>query len=102
MLPQPHRQFIQMHSHRHVPNCSDMCFHQKYRSQDGTWNSLPHPTWGTALTTFEHILKPAYENRFNIPRGVGLHALPSGYLLLLTRLISTELAATTTITPDDR
>uniref|UniRef100_A0A452TKP2 Lactoperoxidase n=1 Tax=Ursus maritimus TaxID=29073 RepID=A0A452TKP2_URSMA len=87
-------------AHRQVPNCSDMCFHQKYRAQDGTCNNLQHPMWGASLTAFERILKPAYENGFNLPRGVGLHALSGGYSLPPPRLVSTEMAATATVTPD--
>ncbi|XP_059022446.1 probable oxidoreductase PXDNL isoform X2 [Mustela lutreola] len=87
-------------AHRQVPNCSDMCFHQKYRAQDGTCNNLQHPTWGASLTAFERILKPAYENGFNVPRGVGRHTLSGRLPLPPPRLVSTELVATATVTPD--
>ncbi|XP_032171563.1 peroxidasin-like protein isoform X2 [Mustela erminea] len=87
-------------AHRQVPNCSDMCFHQKYRAQDGTCNNLQHPTWGASLTAFERILKPAYENGFNLPRGVGRHTLSGRHPLPPPRLVSTELVATATVTPD--
>ncbi|XP_030887534.1 peroxidasin-like protein [Leptonychotes weddellii] len=89
-------------AHRQVPNCSDMCFHQKYRAQDGTCNNLQHPMWGASLTAFERILKPAYENGFNLPRGVSRPALSGRYPLPPPRLVSTELAATATVTPDHR
>ncbi|XP_022371324.1 peroxidasin-like protein [Enhydra lutris kenyoni] len=89
-------------AHRQVPNCSDMCFHQKYRAQDGTCNNLQHPMWGASLTAFERILKPAYENGFNLPRGVGRHTLSGRYPLPPPRLVSTELVATATVTPDHR
>ncbi|XP_064444419.1 probable oxidoreductase PXDNL isoform X5 [Mirounga angustirostris] len=89
-------------AHRQVPNCSDMCFHQKYRAQDGTCNNLQHPMWGASLTAFERILKPAYENGFNLPRGVSRQALSGRYPLPPPRLVSTELAATATVTPDHR
>uniref|UniRef100_A0A8C7BBH8 Lactoperoxidase n=1 Tax=Neovison vison TaxID=452646 RepID=A0A8C7BBH8_NEOVI len=89
-------------AHRQVPNCSDVCFHQKYRAQDGTCNNLQHPTWGASLTAFERILKPAYENGFNLPRGAGRHTLSGRHPLPPPRLVSTELAATATVTPDHR
>ncbi|XP_060054488.1 probable oxidoreductase PXDNL isoform X2 [Erinaceus europaeus] len=89
-------------AHRHVPSCSDMCFHQKYRTLDGTCNNLQHPMWGASLTAFERILKPAYENGFNLPRGAGRHTLSARDPLPLPRLVSTELVATATVTPDDR
>ncbi|XP_014396031.1 PREDICTED: LOW QUALITY PROTEIN: peroxidasin homolog, partial [Myotis brandtii] len=49
-------------AHRRVNNCSDMCFHQKYRTHDGTCNNLQHPMWGASLTAFERLLKSVYEN----------------------------------------
>ncbi|XP_059502044.1 peroxidasin homolog isoform X2 [Stegostoma tigrinum] len=55
-------------AHRRFPNCSDICYHQKYRSHDGTCNNLQHPMWGASLTAFERILKPVYENGFSLPR----------------------------------
>lgn len=51
------------------PNCSDMCFHTKYRSIDGTCNNLQNPLWGSSHTHFRRILKPIYENGFNTPIG---------------------------------
>ncbi|XP_054548247.1 probable oxidoreductase PXDNL isoform X2 [Talpa occidentalis] len=89
-------------AHRHMPNCSDMCFHQKYRTQDGTCNNLQHPTWGASMTAFQRILKPAYENGFNLPRGVGRHIFPNKDPLPLPRQVAAELVATATVTPDDR
>uniref|UniRef100_A0A8I3Q2P6 Lactoperoxidase n=1 Tax=Canis lupus familiaris TaxID=9615 RepID=A0A8I3Q2P6_CANLF len=89
-------------AHRPVPNCSDMCFHQKYRAQDGTCNNLQHPTWGASLTAFERVLKPAYENGFNLPRGVGRRSPSGPPPLPPPRLVSTELAAAAAVTPDDR
>ncbi|XP_040343781.1 putative oxidoreductase PXDNL [Herpailurus yagouaroundi] len=83
-------------AHRQVPDCSDLCFHQKYRAADGTCNNLQHPAWGASRTAFERILKPAYDNGVNLPRGAGRQPLPP------PSLVSTELAATATVTPDDR
>ncbi|CAI9598021.1 unnamed protein product, partial [Staurois parvus] len=55
-------------AHRRINNCSNMCFHQKYRTHDGTCNNLQHPMWGASLTAFERLLKSVYENGFNLPR----------------------------------
>ncbi|XP_035767871.1 peroxidasin homolog [Neolamprologus brichardi] len=74
-------------AHRRINNCSDICFHQKYRSHDGTCNNLQHPMWGASLTAFERLLKSVYDNGFNLPRG---------------RLVSTTMIGSETITPDDR
>lgn len=51
------------------PNCSDLCFHTKYRTVDGTCNNLQNPLWGSSHTQFRRILKPVYENGFNTPIG---------------------------------
>ena len=58
-------------THRRVPDCSDMCFHSKYRTFDGTCNNLQNPLWGSSFTAFKRLLKPAYENGFNLP--IGMH-----------------------------
>ncbi|XP_060709112.1 peroxidasin homolog [Hemiscyllium ocellatum] len=89
-------------AHRRINNCSDICFHQKYRSHDGTCNNLQHPMWGASLTAFERLLKPVYENGFNLPRGINRNQFYNGFPLPLPRLISTSLVGTETITPDDQ
>ncbi|NWS49913.1 PXDN protein, partial [Probosciger aterrimus] len=89
-------------AHRRVNNCSDMCFHQKYRTHDGTCNNLQHPMWGASLTAFERLLKSVYENGFNLPRGIEPKRLSNGYPLPMPRLVSTTLIGTETITPDDQ
>ena len=61
--------------HRPHVNCSNMCFHSKYRAIDGTCNNLQHPMWGASLTGFRRVLKPVYENGFNMP--IGKHDLLS-------------------------
>uniref|UniRef100_A0A452TC58 Peroxidasin n=1 Tax=Ursus maritimus TaxID=29073 RepID=A0A452TC58_URSMA len=87
-------------AHRRVNNCSDMCFHQKYRTHDGTCNNLQHPMWGASLTAFERLLKAVYENGFNTPRGIDAGRLYHGHALPMPRLVSTSLIGTETITPD--
>ncbi|XP_011767028.2 peroxidasin homolog isoform X2 [Macaca nemestrina] len=89
-------------AHRRVNNCSDMCFHQKYRAHDGTCNNLQHPMWGASLTAFERLLKSVYENGFNTPRGINPHRLYNGHALPMPRLVSTTLIGTETVTPDEQ
>uniref|UniRef100_A0A673VDL4 Lactoperoxidase n=1 Tax=Suricata suricatta TaxID=37032 RepID=A0A673VDL4_SURSU len=89
-------------AHRRVNNCSDVCFHQKYRTHDGTCNNLQHPMWGASLTAFERLLTAAYENGFNTPRGVDPSRLHHGHALPMPRLVSTSLIGTESITPDQQ
>uniref|UniRef100_A0A4W3HGG3 Peroxidasin n=1 Tax=Callorhinchus milii TaxID=7868 RepID=A0A4W3HGG3_CALMI len=89
-------------AHRRINNCSDICFHQKYRTHDGTCNNLQHPMWGASLTAFERLLKSVYENGFNLPRGINPNRFYNGFPLPLPRLVSTSLIGTETITPDDQ
>lgn len=39
-------------AHRVNPNCTDMCYHNKYRTIDGSCNNLQHPLWGSSLSAF--------------------------------------------------
>uniref|UniRef100_A0A8C5XBT8 Peroxidasin n=1 Tax=Microcebus murinus TaxID=30608 RepID=A0A8C5XBT8_MICMU len=87
-------------AHRRVNNCSDMCFHQRYRTHDGTCNNLQHPMWGASLTAFERLLKAVYENGFNTPRGINPHRLYNGHALPAPRLVSTTLIGAEAVTPD--
>ncbi|XP_062045579.1 probable oxidoreductase PXDNL [Lepus europaeus] len=87
-------------AHRHQPNCSDMCFHLKYRTADGTCNNLRQPAWGAARTAFVRLLQPAYENGLGSPRGAGRLPGSGRPPLPLPRLVSTELAGAATVRPD--
>ncbi|XP_078731526.1 peroxidasin homolog isoform X1 [Lampetra fluviatilis] len=89
-------------AHRRSDNCSDICFHQKYRTHDGTCNNLQHPMWGASLTPFERLLKPVYENGLNRPRGFTPEAPVNGFPLPGPRLVSTAMIGTDSVTPDDR
>uniref|UniRef100_A0A672UGH7 Peroxidasin n=1 Tax=Strigops habroptila TaxID=2489341 RepID=A0A672UGH7_STRHB len=89
-------------AHRRTPNCSDICFHKKYRTHDGSCNNLQHPMWGASLTAFQRLLKPAYQNGFNLPRGFSLAEDARDLPLPLPRLVSTTMIGTETITPDDQ
>ena len=53
---------------RHI-QCTDMCFHHKYRAFDGTCNNLRHPLQASSHTALTRLLRPAYENGLNTPRG---------------------------------
>lgn len=88
--------------HREMPNCTDMCFHSKYRSIDGTCNNVLHPTWGASLTAFRRLAKPTYENGFSLPIGWTKEKLYAGFQKPSARLVSTSLISTKEITPDDR
>ncbi|XP_069099312.1 peroxidasin homolog [Pleurodeles waltl] len=88
-------------AHRRFPNCSDICFHTRYRTPDGSCNNLRHPMWGASLTAFQRLLRPAYQNGFNLPRGFALTEESGELPLPLPRLISTTMVGTETITPDD-
>ncbi|XP_063003275.1 peroxidasin homolog [Elgaria multicarinata webbii] len=89
-------------AHRRTPNCSNICFHRKYRTHDGSCNNLQHPMWGASLTAFQRLLKPAYQNGFNLPRGFSLVEDARELPLPLPRLVSTAMIGTETITPDDQ
>ncbi|XP_050539953.1 peroxidasin isoform X2 [Daktulosphaira vitifoliae] len=87
--------------HQNKPNCSDMCFHTKYRTIDGTCNNLQNPMWGASLTPFRRIMKPIYENGFNTPIGWTKGMKYYGYEKPGARLVSTSIIRTTEITTDD-
>lgn len=88
-------------THRRVRNCSDTCFHKKYRSIDGGCNNLENPTWGSSLTPFRRILQPIYEDGFGKPVGWNKTKKYFGYPKPLARLVSTSIISTHQITPDD-
>lgn len=107
-------------AHRRVPDCKDMCFHSKYRTFDGSCNNLQHPLWGSSYTAFRRVLRPVYENGFNLPIGILLQwFLPADGLLTFSflsgwsrsvqhngfskpsaRLVSTRVISTKEVTSD--
>lgn len=87
-------------THRRYKNCSDMCFHSKYRSIDGTCNNLQHSMWGASLTAFRRILKPIYENGFGTPVGWNKDMKYYGYPKPSSRLVSTTVISTKEVTSD--
>lgn len=56
--------------------------------------------WGASLTGFRRILKPIYENGFSMPVGWNKDMKYYGFPKPSSRLVSTTLIATKTITPD--
>lgn len=89
-------------AHRQNKNCSDMCFHSKYRTADGMCNNLQHPTWGASLTGFRRVLKPIYENGFSTPIGWDKTMKYYGFHKPSSRLVSTSLISTKNVSPDDK
>ncbi|XP_066933586.1 peroxidasin-like [Clytia hemisphaerica] len=82
-------------AHKRLVNCSDLCFHHKYRTYDGQCNNFNHPMWGSALTPFTRLLIPNYENGFNTPFGWSKVKLPSA------RKVSSALISSVKVTADE-
>ncbi len=55
--------------HQRIADCSDMCYHMRYRTIDGTCNNLDEPLLGAANTPFHRLLDPAYEDGLGLPVG---------------------------------
>lgn len=87
-------------AHRVSPNCTDMCFHGKYRTIDGSCNNFHHSLWGTSLSAFRRLLPPIYENNFNSPVGWNKDRKYNGYKLPSARLVSTSVISTDVIEQD--
>ncbi|KAG7189813.1 hypothetical protein KM043_017473 [Ampulex compressa] len=88
--------------HRRRRNCTNMCFHNKYRSIDGSCNNMRHPTWGSSYTGFRRVLQPIYENGFSMPVGWEKGRRYYGYPKPAARLVSTTLISTHDVTSDDQ
>lgn len=82
-------------------NCSNMCFHTKYRTIDGSCNNLQHSYWGASHTPFRRLLKPIYENGFSQPVGWDKNRKYNGFPLPSARSVSLTLIRTENITQDD-
>ncbi|KAJ8737014.1 hypothetical protein PYW07_000285 [Mythimna separata] len=87
-------------AHREKNDCSDMCYHSKYRSYDGSCNNFANPTWGSSLSGFRRILFPIYENGFSQPVGWNRDIKYNGFTLPSARLVSTSIITTTDISED--
>ncbi|KJH50314.1 immunoglobulin I-set domain protein [Dictyocaulus viviparus] len=79
--------------------CTDMCFHNKYRSYDGQCNNFEHPMWGVSQMPLLRVLPPIYENGFSTPVGWEHGRLYYGYPKPNPREVSRVLVATESITP---
>lgn len=89
-------------AHRETPNCTDACYHNKYRTIDGTCNNFDNPLWGSSLSAFRRLLPPSYENGFNLPIGWNKDLMYNGFKLPSARLVSTSLITTEEIEQDSR
>ena len=86
-------------AHQHPANCSDLCFHMKFRSYDSSCNNLKHSMWGAALTPFARLLSPIYENGFNTPVGWNnTEGKPSARLISMTVMSSMNVSNDTELT----
>ncbi len=54
--------------HQRVADCSS-CYHQKYRSVDGSCNNLDNPLQGASDIPFKRLIKPAYDDGVGLPVG---------------------------------
>lgn len=87
-------------AHRITPNCTDMCYHAKFRTIDGSCNNLEKPLLGSSLSAFRRLLPPIYENGFNSPIGWNKERKYNGFMLPSARLVSTSLISTDVIEQD--
>lgn len=62
--------------HGPAPDCSDICYHTRYRSIDGSCNNWDQPHLGMTDSPFLRLLPPAYEDGLGRPVG-WLDDLPS-------------------------
>ena len=79
--------------HQKEADCSS-CYHQKYRSIDGSCNNLDNPLQGAAEVPFVRLLTPAYEDGVGLPVGWS-GGKPSA------RLISRDLISANEVTGDE-
>lgn len=87
-------------AHRITPNCTDICYHNKYRTIDGTCNNFENPLWGTSLSAFTRHLSSRYENGLNSPVGGSKNITYNGFKLPSARLVSTSLISTNVVEQD--
>ncbi|KAG5677506.1 hypothetical protein PVAND_007262 [Polypedilum vanderplanki] len=87
-------------AHRITPNCTDICFHNKYRTLDGTCNNFDNSLWGTSLSAFRRLLPARYENGINMPIGGTKNITYNGFKLPSARLVSTSLISTDVVEQD--
>jgi len=73
---------------RYAVTCDDSCFHDNFRTYDGTCNNRDNPLWGSISTPYRRLTEANYADGLSIPRGCGVgddvyngHALPSARLI---------------------
>lgn len=86
-------------AHQITPNCTDICYHNKYRTIDGTCNNFENSLWGTSLSAFRRLLPSRYENGINAPVGSS-NVSYNGFKLPSARLVSTTLISTNVVEQD--
>ncbi|CAH1772788.1 unnamed protein product, partial [Owenia fusiformis] len=89
-------------THRQTVDCRDMCYHQKYRTLDGTCNNLQKTMWGSSLTPLKRLLRPHYDNGFSTPVGWNRTKLHFGHPKPSARLISTQIVSASRVEPDEQ
>lgn len=89
-------------AHRIEKNCSDFCYHKKYRTIDGSCNNFKNPMWGASLTAFRRILLPLYENGFSEPIGWNKDRKYNGFTLPSAREVSVKIISTEKVSPDSK
>ncbi|XP_050402018.1 peroxidasin homolog, partial [Patella vulgata] len=82
-------------------DCSNICFHRKYRTLNGICNNFKNPTWGTSNQAFLRLLPPIYENGFNTPVGWNRGKMYNNIHLPSPRLISSFMMSTDHVTMDE-
>lgn len=87
--------------HRQTATCEDMCYHQKYRTLDGTCNNLRDPMMGASLSPLLRLRPPRYENNFNLPVGWNVNKLYNGVKMPSPRVVSVQIISTQNVTPDE-
>lgn len=81
--------------------CTNMCFHKKYRTFDGSCNNLQNPSWGSANSPLKRLLPPQYENGFNSPVGWNKAKLYRGTHVPSPRLVSSVMMSADSVSTDN-
>lgn len=70
------------------PTCTRICYHNKFRSINGSCNNFHQTTLGAALTPLKRILPAEYDNGWTTPRGWNEQKLHNEFKLASPRAIS--------------
>ena len=82
-------------------NCTqNLCFHQQYRSIDGTCNNFHKPLQGASLTTFKRLMPARYEDGFHTPIGWDPEKRYHGFTLPSAREVSNAVISSELVTED--